>query len=321
MDNNTQPGGMHRGGMLVPIPVVERAASVETTPIVIAITALLTSIISMVRPDWTATAVAAVVGAVALTMLGRRWRALVSLSMGECRINLRNTAVWFRRSDTGAAQRTLRGRSARAISAFVAGILATVSVQNIGRLSADASDIASRIQGPPTMTFASLVQRVDDEDYAAGNTKPNADIARLFATEALSPLGRASAGIMREDALAFADRHLRGVNGARQNRVEAAYWLKHALASPMKDPLLTWALTQLGSVLAVPDSGRADYRAARTVWKISASLGDPIASCFLGRMHEYGVGVGKDRDAARALYSQALSAGGCPGLAQSLGRL
>ena len=210
--------------------------------------------------------------------------------------------------------------------AFAAGILATLTIQHLDLTRFSISGLGSRLNAfsfisSPTLTDATAVPRAVVEQPDVTDTKVNSGITRLVTVEPRSPLGRPSAGIVREDALMLADRYLRGDTGLSRHRLEAAYWLKHALSATLKDPSLTWALTQLGSVLAAPEAGLPDYRGASTVWQVSASLGDPIAYCFLARMHEHGLGVEKDPDTARRLYSHALSSGGCPGLMQSLSRL
>ena len=210
--------------------------------------------------------------------------------------------------------------------AFSAGILATLAIKHLDLTRLSMSGLGSRLNAfsfisSPSLTDATAVPRAVVEQPDVTDTKVNSGITRLVTVEPRSPLGRSSVGIMREDALMFADRYLRGVTGLSRHRLEAAYWLKHALSATLKDPSLTWALTQLGSVLAAPEAGLPDYRGASTVWQVSASLGDPIAYCFLARMHEHGLGVEKDPDTARRLYSHALSSGGCPGLMQSLSRL
>ncbi len=209
------------------------------------------------------------------------------------------------------------------LAAFAVGCLATVTVQTAASWpTPSVSGRPSRIdKAVPMLTFATLVPRVELDAPDADDVASARDLVKVFATEPRSPLGRTSAGITREDALAFADRHLRGSDGWPMHRQEAAYWLKYATAGTVADPSLTWALTQLGSVFATADSGKADYRKARAVWHVAAALGDPIAYCFLGRMHEFGLGTARNDTTARHFYSRALSVGGCPGLAQSLSRL
>ena len=209
------------------------------------------------------------------------------------------------------------------LAAFVVGCIATVTVQTAASWPAPSvSGRPHRIdKAAPVLTFASLVPRIELDSLEPDDVASAGDLVKVFATEPRSPLGRTSAGITREDALAFADRYLRGSDGWPKHRQEAAYWLKHALAAKVTDPSLTWALTQLGSAFATADNGKADYRNARAVWHVAAALGDPIAYCFLGRMHEFGLGTAKNTTTARHFYSRALSVGGCPGLAQSLSRL
>lgn len=231
------------------------------------------------------------------------------------------------------ANRESVGQSSRsaapAMAAFCCGVVATLGLQHLPVQSIRAlSDIGGAANAPvmsaistgslaPIAAPAPLV----DENVPVNEPTVSGAITRVFAHPPRSPRGRESAGITREDALAFADRNLRGANGMRSDRAEAAYWLKHALATTLNDASLVWALTQLGSVLATPGTGEPDYNGAGAIWQIAAALGDPVAYCFLGRTHEFGLGMKVDRRTARSLYSRALSAGGCPGLMQSLSRL
>lgn len=121
------------------------------------------------------------------------------------------------------------------------------------------------------------------------------------------------------DSLTLAEHFLHQSGG--HDRQEAAYWLKHALQWALPDQSLTWALTQLGSMLATADVGGTDYSKARAVWQVAASLGDPIATCFLARTYEFGLGAEKNIDVARRLYGHALTLGGCPGLAETISRV
>ena len=146
-------------------------------------------------------------------------------------------------------------------------------------------------------------------------------LASVFQADARSPFGRSSAGVSTDAALVLADAHLRGLDNTQRNRLEAGYWLRHALGPTFRDPRVPWALTQLGSINAAPDAGVPDFKSASLVWQIAGSMGDPVATCYLARMHEFGIGVERDPETARRIYGIAMKAGGCPGLTDAIGRL
>ena len=230
-------------------------------------------------------------------------------------------AFLSRHSSSGAARGDgLPNSSAvqsRTLAAFCAGLVIALAGQQlagVGRASLDARPGEPPVALSQPRTTTSIAQ----EETA--NVKPSPVVSALVTADTRSPLGRTAEGVTREEGLMLADKFLRGVDSPR-NRLEAAYWLKHALSPTLRDPALPWALSQLGSVYAAPDAGLPDYKSASTLWQIAASLGDPVAHCFLARLHEFGLGVEKDPETARRLYALALNAGGCPGLARALGRL
>ncbi len=198
-----------------------------------------------------------------------------------------------------------------------AGILFTLAVQQW--FAAGSRDLA--LIGAATASEAPVAAPAADADAGTTSQRLHSELAEVLAIEPRSPLGRASAGVSRDDALALADTYLRGASDTPPSRLEARYWLKYALAPTLTDPTLPWALSQLGSIYAAPGSGLPDFKAASVLWQAGAALGDPVATCFLARMHELGAGVERDLETARRIYSMALKAGGCPGLIEALGRL
>ncbi len=103
---------------------------------------------------------------------------------------------------------------------------------------------------------------------------------------------------------------------------EARYMLRRYLAVNFSQPRTLWALTQLGSLYAEPGAGRRpDYVRAAGAWEMAATLGDPIAMCFLAALQEHGLGVAADRPTALTWYLSAKAAGGCPGVDEAIGRL
>ena len=180
-----------------------------------------------------------------------------------------------------------------------------VSMISTHSLAAEPSDTASIAEAEIVLNKPTTI----------GTTR--SQLNELLVVDRWSPLGRDSSGINRDDALMLADRFLRGINGLHQHRSEAGFWLRHALQWTLPDASLTWALTQLGTILASPETSTPDYRQARTAWQVAAALGDPVATCFLAQTHEYGLGTSKNIHVANRLYRHAQALGGCPGLRQS----
>jgi TPR repeat protein len=211
------------------------------------------------------------------------------------------------------------GVGPRVMAMFFAGLVAAIVLLHL-----IATDRARAIASMAAIASEATLQQAAGPTGVAGDAsepKPAPELMAILKTEARSPLGQSPVGVTRDEALALADQHLRGLGGHRASRAEAGYWLKHALRPSLSDPSLTWALSQLGSIYAAPAAGRPDFKAASLLWQVAASLGDPVATCFLARMHELGAGVQRDTETARRIYSMALKAGGCPGLMDALGRL
>ena len=157
---------------------------------------------------------------------------------------------------------------------------------------------------------------------AASATAGMAD-ARLFdtlQTAAASPRGVATKENNPEKLLAIADAHLHGSSGVRDVE-EGAYWLRRYVAASLGEERMLRALTQLGSTYAEPVSGAPDYIRARQLWEFASQFGDPVAMCFLGALHEHGLGVQPEKKAALHWYARAKSAGGCPQLEESIARV
>ncbi|MDX2259267.1 MAG: hypothetical protein NW205_10180 [Hyphomicrobiaceae bacterium] len=147
------------------------------------------------------------------------------------------------------------------------------------------------------------------------------DLFDLLEAGERSPRGLSPAGLSGEAALALANRWVHGLGGDI-DREEAGYWLRRALASELSDEHRRWALTQLGTIFASPAGGKTpDYRAARMVWQFAGAIGDPVALCFLGQLHEHGLGVAADRREARQMYEMARQRGGCTDVEAALTRV
>jgi Sel1 repeat len=141
-----------------------------------------------------------------------------------------------------------------------------------------------------------------------------------FKAGPVSPRGRAASSVDLDTALKLAEANLLGI-GQQADRVEARYWLAKSLDYAVGDNRMVWALTQLGSLYAKPESNQPDYVTARALWSIAAGQGDPISMCFLAKLHENGLGTPVDTKAALVLYERALSNGGCSDAQAGLQRL
>jgi hypothetical protein len=209
----------------------------------------------------------------------------------------------------------------RMVAAFCFGMVVALGLQQwLTRNKAAAPRSANLFasDGPPAIPMPRTGSQAGGSASAPRNTLT---LETLVQAEARSPLGRPSAGVTTDAALNLADVHLRGLDGMPRSRLEAGYWLRHALSPTFRDSRTPWALTQLGSIYATPDAGLADFKSASLIWQIAGSMGDPVATCYLARMHEFGIGVEKDTEMARRVYGIAQKAGGCPGLAEALARL
>lgn len=131
--------------------------------------------------------------------------------------------------------------------------------------------------------------------------------------------GEPVAGVELGAALKEADQRLYGESGG--DRETAKFWLRKSIAISLGDPRTVWALTQLGTLYAAPQSGAPDYGAARQLWELAAANGDPVASCFLASLHEHGLGTPKNSARALELFRTAKANGGCRDIDQSIARL
>ncbi len=80
-------------------------------------------------------------------------------------------------------------------------------------------------------------------------------------------------------------------------------------------------LTQLGTAFADGTKRPADYGRARQVWELASAFGDSVAMCFLGTLHENGLGTAADRRVALQWFECAKLAGGCPSVDESIARV
>jgi hypothetical protein len=140
----------------------------------------------------------------------------------------------------------------------------------------------------------------------------------VFSLDKVSPRGRSAVDVDLTTALRLADE---GLHGAATDRQESAFWLRKSLSLVLNQDEVKWALTQLGSTYAAPASGPPDYTKARLIWEIAGSQGDPVALCFLGSLHEIGMGVQASKPTALGYFNAAKAAGGCRGNDEAIARL
>ena len=137
---------------------------------------------------------------------------------------------------------------------------------------------------------------------------------------AVSPRGIAVQENNPEKFLALANASLHAPGGARDAE-EGAYWLKRYVAASLGEERMLRALTQLGTTYAEPPGGPPDFARARQLWEFASAFGDPVAMCFLGALHEHGLGVVAENKAALHWYARAKASGGCPQLEESIARV
>ena len=145
------------------------------------------------------------------------------------------------------------------------------------------------------------------EPKSAGvHTAPN--LYDIFVSGPASPRGVPAEGVSPARALQQAHKLLHGAEEERDAE-EAIYWLKLYLAGTSGGDHARIALTQLGSAYAQPIRGERDFASARIVWELAAAFGDPVAMCFLGAVHEHGLGVPPAQEIASGWYGRAAATG------------
>jgi hypothetical protein len=92
--------------------------------------------------------------------------------------------------------------------------------------------------------------------------------------------------------------------GIEQNTAEAERAYRAAAEKGHRSAQLA-----LGSLVAQTATREEQWREAAHWYRLAADGGHPAAMLSLGQLHESGRGVAADREAALALYRQALSAG------------
>ena len=177
----------------------------------------------------------------------------------------------------------------------------------IGLLAAAAFYLAAgRVGGPAAATSA------------AGR---ESELVNVLSVGTTSPRGAKTKDRSLQALLEDADAMLHAPDG-RRDTAEAAFLLRRYLMGALSEERTLRALTQLGSIYAEPDGNRSpDYARARMLWELAATLGDPIAMCFLASLHEHGLGLGTNKPAALQWYLRAKDAGSCTSADAAIARL
>lgn len=144
---------------------------------------------------------------------------------------------------------------------------------------------------------------------AAGKGVREPSLFDVLAAGTVSPRGVNAAGVDGAKALENANALLQGPS---RDLEEGAFWLRRFLQSSLSDERTMRVLTQLGSAYAEPQGRAPDYVKARLLWEIASAAGDPVAMCFIGLMHENGLGTTLDKKVALQWYERSKKAGGCP---------
>lgn len=153
---------------------------------------------------------------------------------------------------------------------------------------------------------------------AAAGAGKEPSLFDVLAAGSVSPRGVSAAGVDGAKALENANSLLQGPN---RDLEEGAFWLRRFLQSSLSDERTMRVLTQLGSAYAEPQGKAPDYVKARLLWEIASAAGDPVAMCFIGLMHENGLGTTLDRKTAMQWYERSKKAGGCPQLDDMIARV
>lgn len=174
--------------------------------------------------------------------------------------------------------------------------------------------IAALLTGIFAWRSGGAVSRAGDSAMQA------ASLADVLAVAVVSPRGRSAAEVDLPTALKLADESLHMTAGGADH-AEASFWLRKSIALAVGTPQLSWTLTQLGTLYAKPAAGPADYGKARLLWEMAGASGDATALCFLGALHENGLGVSKSPRLALGLYQRAKAQGGCRDVDDAIARV
>ncbi len=217
---------------------------------------------------------------------------------------------------------TMSAGSAVALTAavLVAGQIIALRALNLSVVPRQSATTAATTAGNEPIAAARVADPVPTHTPAPDKAQPGGppapevpplsqrNVYEVIAAGPLSPRGVAAAGVTPAKSLQLAHGLLHGPE-AERDAEEAAYWLKHYLAGAQGGDSVRIALTQLGSAYAQPVRGERDFASARIVWELSAALGDTVAMCFLGAMHEHGLGGPRTGNVAATWYERASALG------------
>ncbi|MEO0730567.1 MAG: hypothetical protein AAFY64_09315, partial [Pseudomonadota bacterium] len=105
-----------------------------------------------------------------------------------------------------------------------------------------------------------------------------------------SPSGQNATAVGFDEALRRAETQLRRSDQS-DGRVEAKFWLRHALTRYLDQPAAARAFTDLGALYANPGRGAPDFASAEALWTLAAARGNTRALCYLASMYQNGRGV------------------------------
>lgn len=204
--------------------------------------------------------------------------------------------------------RSISAGSAVALAAaiLVAGQVIAFRALNLSVVSRPAPASATE---PVVVATAALPKAEPTSPSASvASLEPQRSVYEVISAGPHSPRGVAAADVSPAAALQRAHALLHG-SQAERDPEEAAYWLKRYLSEASGGDPIRIALTQLGTAYAQPVRGARDFASARIVWELSSALGDPVAMCFIGAMHEHGLGVAPASRTAKAWYERAAVSG------------
>lgn len=182
-----------------------------------------------------------------------------------------------------------------------AGQLALMSILDLSIAKRDLNGQVAAVAKP-------LAETKPSDHMRAASAGTAQSIYDVIATGPRSPRGASGEGVSATKAIQTAHALLHGPV-AQRDPDEAIYWLKRYLSAAIGSENARVALTQLGSAFVEPGRGERDYTSARMAWELASALGDTVSMCFLGAMHEHGLGVQMSPRSASVWYQRAAAAG------------
>lgn len=148
---------------------------------------------------------------------------------------------------------------------------------------------------------------------AASASALDADwFTRILEAGKHSPAGLDASGLSADEALQRAEQTIFNA-GQHGDLEERKFWLRKSITLLLSTPEARWAVTQLGTLHTAapsPQQPRA-YRSAKMLWELASASGDAVATCFVGQLYEFGLGVEASKERAKRWYQRAAERGGC----------